>query len=85
MARKLPGGQHVVTGVDPVGPHGPHSLGEVVEAVATKMETSTPKTKGVLAIMCGSLLENCAGSTELREASIAEFQLDLHSATIAPT
>ena len=51
MARKLPGGQHVVTGVDPVGPHGPHSLGEVVEAVATKMETNTPEAKGVLAIM----------------------------------
>ena len=75
----------MVTGVDPVGPHGPHSLGEVVEAVATKMETKNPKTKGVLAIMCGSPLENGAGSTELREASIAEFRLDLHSATIAPT
>ena len=46
---------------------------------------STPEAKGVLAIMCGSLLENGAGSTELREASIAEFRLDLHSATIAPT
>ena len=75
----------MVTGVDPVGPHGPHSAGAVVEAVATKMETSTPEAKGVLAIMCGSPLENGAGSTELREASIAEFQLDLHSATIAPT
>ena len=51
MARKLPGGQHVVTGVDPVGPHGPHSAGEVVEAVATKMEINTPEAKGVLAIM----------------------------------
>ena len=75
----------MVTGVDPVGPHGPHSPGEVVEAVATKMETKNPEAKGVLAIMCGSLLENDAGSTELREASIAEFRLDLHSATIAPT
>ena len=75
----------MVTGVDPVGPQGPHSPGEVVEPVATKMETNTPKTKGVLAIMYGSLLVNGAGSTELREASIAEFRLDLHSATIAPT
>ena len=75
----------MVTGVDPVGPQGPHSPGEVVEPVATKMETKNPEAKGVLAIMCGSLLENGADSTELREARIAEFRLDLHSATIAPT
>ena len=60
MARKLPGGQQVVTGVKPGG------AVVAVEGMARMAERNTPKVKAVLAIVCGYLCARRAGDTKLR-------------------
>ena len=76
MARKLPCGQQVMTGVKPGGMD--------VVAEDMMMETNTPKAKGVFAIM-PTLFAAGSGNTDPRVGNVGEFQLNLHSDTIAPS